>query len=559
MTSDPTRIVRGEPIAVPLDEQPRSIPDLVHRTVLRSGERRAVSWKGGEGWSSWTYAELWQQVTAVAVGLRRMGIGGGDRVVILSRSRPEWLVSDLACMGLGAVVCPIYPGDPPARMVAIAEGVNARLLVVEDAKLLARFRSAPSDASHGVPVVMFEDEAAGLTTVTTLAALRTAGPPSGEELARWDETWSAVTRDQVATIVHTIGVDGEPWGVVVAHGNLLHSYQAIRQAIPLSQDDRALSVLPMSHMFERGAGIVVALGIGASVAFAERQIERWAADMAEVRPTLMATIPLFFERIEQHINHVVASGPAYRRSLFQWATQLGHEHYRNRLAGRSDGPWLRARRWLALRTVLAPVRNSFGGRLTFLMSGGAALPESTGLFFESLGIPILEGYGLTETAPILTANRPGTNRYGTVGMPVAGTELRIEPGSGEILARGPQIMLGYLDRPAETARAIDAEGWLHTGDVGEFDEAGRLRITGRLKNLLVLATGKNVAPAPIERALETSPLIMRAVLVGDDRDQTGGAARAERGDPASDDRPDRRDGVRWRPPGPPRGPGPAPE
>ncbi len=145
-----------------------------------------------------------------------------------------------------------------------------------------------------------------------------------------------MTRDQVATIVHTIGVDGEPWGVVVAHGNLLHSYQAIRQAIPLSQDDRALSVLPMSHMFERGAGIVVALGIGASVAFAERQIERWAADMAEVRPTLMATIPLFFERIEQHINHVVASGPAYRRSLFQWAIQLGHEHYRNRLAGRSD-------------------------------------------------------------------------------------------------------------------------------------------------------------------------------------------------------------------------------
>ena len=405
-------------------------------------------------------------------------------------------------------------------MVAIAEGVNARLLVVEDAKLLARFRSAPTDANRGVPVVMFEDEADGLPTVTALAALRAAAPPSGEELARWDETWSAVTRDQVATIVHTIGVDGEPWGVVVAHGNLLHSYQAIRQAIPLSQDDRALSVLPMSHMFERGAGIVVALGIGASVAFAERQIERWAADMAEVRPTLMATIPLFFERIEQHINHVVASGPAYRRSLFQWAIQLGHEHYRNRLAGRSDGPWLRARRWLALRTVLAPVRNSFGGRLTFLMSGGAALPESTGLFFESIGIPILEGYGLTETAPILTANRPGTNRYGTVGMPVAGTELRIEPGSGEILARGPQIMLGYLDRPAETARAIDAEGWLHTGDVGEFDEAGRLRITGRLKNLLVLATGKNVAPAPIERALETSPLITRAVLVGDDRDQT---------------------------------------
>jgi len=518
--ADPARIVRGEPIAVPIEDQPRSIPDLVHRTVTRSGERRAVSWKSAAGWSSWTYAELWDEVSTVAVGLRRMGIGAGDRVVILSRSRPEWLVFDLALMGLGAVVCPLYPGDPPARMAAIAERVHVRLLVVEDAKLLARFRSAPVGADLDVPALMLEDEAAGLSGVTTLAGLRTAAPPSAEELKRWDDTWSALSRDHVATIVHTIAADGDPLGVVVAHGNLLHSYQAIRQAIPLSEDDQALSVLPMSHMFERGAGIVVALGIGASVAFAERQIERWAADMAEVRPTMMATIPLFFERIEQHINHVVAAGPAYRRSLFQWAIRLGHEHYRNHLAGRPDGPWLRVRRWLALHTVLAPIRNSFGGRLTFLMSGGAALPESTGLFFESLGIPILEGYGLTETAPILTANRPGTHRYGTVGPPVAGTELRIDPVSGEIQARGPQIMLGYLERPAETARAVDAEGWLHTGDMGEIDEAGRLRITGRLKNLLVLATGKNVAPAPIERALEASPFIARAVLVGDDRDQT---------------------------------------
>jgi long-chain acyl-CoA synthetase len=520
MKVDNGRIVRGEPIAVPIEDQPRSIPDLVHRTVTRSGARKAVSWKSADGWSSWTYAELWEQVSSVAVGLRRMGIGAGDQVVILSRSRPEWLTFDLALMGLGAVVCPVYPGDPPARMAVIAERVHARLLVVEDAKLLTRFRSAPASADLGIPALMVEDEAAGLSGVTTLAALGGAGPPSAEELGRWDETWSAVTRDQVATIVHTIAADGEPLGVVVAHENLLHSYHAIRQAIPLSEGDRALSVLPMSHMFERGAGIVVALGIGASVAFAERQIERWAADMAEVQPTMMATIPLFFERIEQHITHVVAGGPAYRRSLFGWAIGLGHDHYRNHLAGRADGPWLRARRWLAMRTVLAPIRNSFGGRLTFLMSGGAALPESTGLFFEALGIPILEGYGLTETAPILTANRPGAHRYGTVGTPVAGTELRIDPLSGEILARGPQIMLGYLERPAETARAVDAEGWLHTGDLGEFDEAGRLRITGRLKNLLVLATGKNVAPAPIERALEASPFIARAVLVGDDRDQT---------------------------------------
>jgi long-chain acyl-CoA synthetase len=277
----------------------------------------------------------------------------------------------------------------------------------------------------------------------------------------------------------------------------------------------------MSHMFERGGAMLAGLGAGAAIAFAERQIERWAADMGEVQPTLMASIPLFFERIEHRIRTGVATGPAYRRALFDWATGLGRQHYRNHLAGLTDGPWLRLRRWLAQRTVLAQVRGAFGGRLRFFISGGAALPEPTGVFFDSLGFPILEGYGLTETAPTLTVNRLATYRYGTVGPPLPGTELRIDPDSGEILARGPQVMLGYLDRPADTARVLDTEGWLRTGDIGEFDEARRLRITGRVKNLLVLATGKNVAPAPIERALVGSPYIAQAVLLGDDRDATG--------------------------------------
>jgi long-chain acyl-CoA synthetase len=217
----------------------------------------------------------------------------------------------------------------------------------------------------------------------------------------------------------------------------------------------------------------------------------------------------------------VGAGPAYRRALFDWATALGRQHYANQLAGRPDGPWLRLRRWVAERTVLVRARGAFGGRLRFFISGGAALPEGTGTFFESMGVTILEGYGLTETAPTLTVNRPGSYRYGTVGTPLPGTELRIDPASGEILGRGPQVMLGYLDRPKETARVLDAQGWLRTGDIGEFDEAHRLRITGRIKNLLVLATGKNVAPAPIEKALAESPYVAQAVLLGDDQEATG--------------------------------------
>lgn len=511
--------VAGEPLLAPAETRPRSVVELVHRSVQRVPDNQAVRWKAGAGWSSWTYAELWAQVAAVSMGLRQMGIGAGDRILILSRSRPEFLVADLACLALGAVTCPVYPGDPPARLATIARLVGARLAFVEDAKLLQRLRSTAEGAGLEAPVVLFEAGQAG-GTVTTLAGVADVNR-SPEALAGWERTWRTINPAQVATIVHTIGVDGDPLGVVVSHGSLLHSFAATVQVIPISAADVFLSVLPMSHMFERGGTILVGLGSGATIAFADRKMERWAADMTDVRPTIMPAIPLYFERIEHRIRIAVATGPRYRRALFGWATGLGLRHYANHLAGRSDGPWLSLRRWIADRTVLAGIRGAFGGRLRYFISGGAGLPERTGTFFESMGVTILEGYGLTETAPTLTVSRPGSYRYGTVGPPLPGTELRLDPVSGEILARGPQVTLGYLDRPRDTARVLDAQGWLRTGDVGEFDEAGRLRITGRVKNLLVLATGKNVAPAPIEEALRASPYIAQAVLLGDDRDATG--------------------------------------
>jgi long-chain acyl-CoA synthetase len=512
-------VVEGEPLEVAAAERPRSVVELMWRSVQRSPDKEAIRWKAGGGWPSWTYAELWAQITAVSIGLRRMGVGAGDRVVILSRSRPEWLVADLACMALGAVTCPLYPGDPPARMAEIVRRVRPRLVFAEDARLLQRLRSTPSSSEIDARTVLFDPDPAGGAAASLAALVRDADQSPGA-IADWESTWRKIDPAQVATVVHTMGVDGDPLGVVASHGNLLHSFHATVQAISITSSDVMLSVLPMSHMFERGGAMLAGLGSGATIAFAERQIERWAADMGEVQPTLMASIPLFFERIEHRIRAGVATGPAWRRALFDWATGLGREHYRNHLAGLTDGPWLRLRRRVAERTVLAQIRGAFGGNLRFFISGGAALPEPTGVFFESMGLPILEGYGLTETAPTLTVNRLATYRYGTVGPPLPGTELRIDPGTGEILARGPQVMLGYLDRPADTARVLDAEGWLRTGDIGEFDGAHRLRITGRVKDLLVLATGKNVAPAPIERALARSSYILRAVILGDDRDMT---------------------------------------
>lgn len=510
-------VVAGEAIAMPVDQRPRSLVDLVHRSVVRVPDKVALRWKHGGEWQSWTYADLWNAVTRTSLALRASGVGAGDRVVILSRSRPEWLVADLAILALGAVTCPIYPGDSSARMADIVRRVGARLAFVEDAKLLQRLTDGLGPDREAVRFVLFEDG----TAHTTLDDLSRDVDPSPDALAEWDASWQKVNPAQVATIVHTIGASGDALGVVLAHGSLIHSSLSVVQFVPNAETDTVLSVLPMSHMFERSVGILVPLMVGATVAFADRQMDRWVSDMAAVRPTTMAVIPLFLERLEQRIRSDVAGRSRYLRAAFGWALRLGERSYENHLAGRRDGPWLQLQRSVARRTVLARARRAFGGRLRMFLCGGAALPEATGRFFDALGIPVIEGYGLTESAPILTGNRPASYRYGTVGPPAPDTEVRIDPVNGEILGRGQQVMLGYLDRPEDTARVLDAEGWLRTGDVGEWDEAGRLRITGRIKNLLVLSTGKKVAPAPIERAVRESPYVAQAVLLGDDSDVVG--------------------------------------
>jgi len=246
-------------------------------------------------------------------------------------------------------------------------------------------------------------------------------------------------------------------------------------------------------MLERAAGIYVPLAISAAVAFAEPVMERWASNLAEVRPTIMVTIPLFFQRIHQRVLAEVAKQPAWKQCLFRWGTGLGARHYANHLAGHRDSPRLRLQLAIAGRVVFATIKARTGGRLRYFCSGGSPLPREVGELFYAMGMPIFEGYGLSETAPLLAINRPESFKFGTVGPPAAATEIRIDPVNGEILARGPQVMPGYLNAPEATAEAIDADGWFHTGDIGEFDEAGRLIITDRLKNLIVLDNGRRSA------------------------------------------------------------------
>ncbi|MDP9468382.1 MAG: AMP-binding protein [Chloroflexota bacterium] len=520
--------VAGEPLLSSAEQRPRNLLELVRRSARRWPTHEALRWRpataagqaAASGWTSWSYAELWEQVRSVSLALGGLGLKEGDRVVILSRSRPEWLVADLASLALGAVTCPIQPSEPPARIAAQLRHLAPRLLIVENEHLLHRLRRG-TESSFEVPMVGIEPLGGGEGADRTLFALAATADSAPDADERWESAAIAIEPSRLATIVHTMAEDGEPRGAMLTHGNVVHSALAATQAIPISPADVILSVLPLSHMFERGANVLACLTVGATVVFADRAMERWAADLREVRPTVMCCVPLFFDQLDRRIREQVAGRPAYARALFAWAARVGRRWEELRIAGREPPPGLRLQRLVARWAVMSRIRHGLGGRLRFFVSGGAPLRPETGRFLESVGIPVLEGYGLTETAPLLTVNRLGSHRYGTVGEPVAETEIRIAPDTDEVLARGPQVMRGYLDLPALSARMIDPDGWFHTGDRGALDGSGRLRITGRIKDLIVLATGKKVAPAAIEETLITSELIVQAVVVGEGREAVG--------------------------------------
>jgi long-chain acyl-CoA synthetase len=308
---------------------------------------------------------------------------------------------------------------------------------------------------------------------------------------------------------------------MLSHGNMVFNYEAVNQVVDFYPTDTFLSWLPLSHSYERVAGMVVPLARGCTIAYAEPLIERLPANMVEVRPTVMVAVPRLYERVYARVLSNVESASALKQRIFWWAAGLGRQKYANHLAGRQNSAWLRVQLEVADLLVFGQIRARTGGRVRYFVSGSAPLSREIGEFFYAMGMLVLEGYGLTETAPFVSINRPGDFVFGTVGRPAPGTEVQIDQQSGEILVRGPQVMQGYINEPEETAKAIDPEGWFHTGDIGEIDGIGRITITDRLKNIIVLANGKNVSPAPMEAALATSKFIDQSIILGDRQPYTG--------------------------------------
>jgi long-chain acyl-CoA synthetase len=533
----PTRMMETaiEPLTIPEELRADSLVALVHGSCERHPDKEALRWKlprkkrptGGPpeeeavAWTSTSYRQTWQWITQVAMGLKHLGIRDGDRICIMSRTRPAWLAADLGALSLGAVTCPIYPSVEPSQAAFIINNVGARLIFVENLQQAAKIDQVRAECPTLERVVVIDDGGrlpAGAIDFDDIFDLATVDPG---EIREWTATWQAFGRDKVATIVHTSGTTANPKGVILTHGNILHNFEAGIQAVDFNQNDLFLSFLPLSHMTERAAGQIVPLGRGCTIAYAEPAIERLAANMAEVRPTVMVAVPRLYERLYARVTATVEAGPALRQRIFGWALGLGRAKYANHLAERSDSAWLRLQLKVADRLVFHKIKARTGGRVRYFVSGGAPLSQEIGEFFYAMGMLILEGYGLTETAPLLSINRPGDFKFGTVGKPVAETQIRIDPTNGEILARGPQVMQGYLNQPEETANVIDADGWFHTGDIGELDPDGRIIITDRLKNIIVLGNGKNVAPAPMEMAMLTSRYIAQTVVLGDNQPYTG--------------------------------------
>jgi long-chain acyl-CoA synthetase len=461
--------------------------------------------------------DWFDRIRDVSLGLSSLGVTTGDRVVIMSESRPAWLLADMAILIQGGVVVPVYSTLTAAQAKYIIHDAGARIAFVSTAEQLEKIQRIRHELPALEAVIVFEAPEKASTSVLSLDAVAARG--HARLMGEWGvgrefrDKAREVRPEQLATIIYTSGTTGEPKGVMLSHRNLVSNLIAGHAIVPVNDTDTSLSFLPLSHSFERLVSYVY-LANGVTIVFAE-SMETVGKDLVAVRPTVMTGVPRVYEKFQARILERGAALPQPRRTLFHWGVKVARARARAGAPGKSVGGVLGLESAVADRLVFSKIRASVGGRLRCLVSGSAPLPLDVAEFFAGIGLPITEGYGLTETSPVVTANPMGAPRLGTVGPPIPGVEVRIAE-DGEVLVRGPNVMIGYYNKPEDTA-AVLKDGWFHTGDIGALDADGFLRITDRKKDLLVTSGGKKIAPQPIEATLKRSPLVAEAVLLGDRR------------------------------------------
>lgn len=494
-----------------------TIPEMFLNLVKKfsSDPRPLFMHKVNGQYAGISYVEAQRRVELFASGLASLGVKKGDRVAIISENRPEWAIADLAVVSLGAIDVPVYPTMTAKQTEYIFNDAGVVAVVVSNQYQLNKVMKVAVNVK-GLKHIILMNEKSG---VETGALAFNKVMEMGERFRETNPQYLAdalklVRPDNLLTFIYTSGTTGNPKGVMLSHGNLVSNIISSAKVIELHERYTILSFLPLSHSFERMAGYYTAMACGATIAYAE-SVETVRDNMLEVRPNVVMTVPRLFERIHSRIIKQVDAGPALQRAIFYWAVKTGHEFQKARRRS-ALSPVLKLKNAIADKLVFAKIRARTGGQMKFFVSGGAALPREFGEFFEAIGLTVIEGYGLTETSPVLTVNRLEAYKFGSVGQVIPGVTLKIAE-DGEILARGPNIMQGYWNNPDATAEVIDKEGWFHTGDIGVIDSDGYVYITDRKKHLFVSSGGKNIAPQPIENLFLSSKYIEQFVLIGDRR------------------------------------------
>ena len=463
-----------------------------------------------------TYQQFKEETDALAFGLAALSIKKNDKVAIISENRPEWVYSDMAILGLGAVDVPLYPSLTADSIEFILNNSEAKGIIVSNKFHLNKILKIRDNCKHLNFIILLNEkdiiqDVQGLYSLTDIKEMGEIFMHNHPHHLK--ESMKKVHENDLCTIIYTSGTTGEPKGVMLTHKNILSNVNSALIAFPIDSKDIFLSFLPLCHIFERMGGYYTAFSSGGQICYAE-SIEAVAQNLLEVKPTIITTVPRLFERIYSKIIKNVESQSPKKQKIFYWAIETG-KNYRKAKRKGFVSPLLKAKNKLADKLVFTKLREKTGDHLRFFVSGGSALPAEHGEFFDAIGIRILEGYGLTESSPVITANPYDEYKFGTVGKPFPGVQIKIAS-DGEILAKGPNIMQGYYRNKKETEASLK-DGWLHTGDIGAFDEEGFLRITDRKKHLFKTSAGKYIAPTPIENLFVSSKYIDQFVLIGDRR------------------------------------------
>lgn len=503
---------RGEPLTA---DEPTTLPGLFLSAALRYDRADALSYKRDGQWLHISSRQFVERSENIALGLCSLGLRKGDRAAILAANSPEWTLSDAGCQFAGVVDVPLYTTLAPASVRYILDDSGPKVLFIDNAAAYERVSEAIAGQPTVEKIVFFDPTAADAANAISLAELESLGAAlRAQEPELIGRLVNAIEPDDTATLIYTSGTTGEPKGVMLTHTNLISNVVDAAEKYSFEGRDRSLSVLPLSHVFER-TGMYVYLMYGMSVHYAE-SIDKVPDNLQEVRPTIFIGVPRIFEKVFEKARIKAARSNPIRERIFDWAISVAKEYASVIERGEEPTVSLTAKHNLADVLVYSKFRDFFGGELRFCITGGAALSDEIYLIFTGAGIKIMQGYGLTETSPVISSNNPQFKRLGSVGRPIRNVSVRIAE-DGEIEVSGPGVMSGYYNKPAETAEVFCGDGWFRTGDIGDIDDDGFLFITDRKKELFKTSGGKYISPSQIEQMLKASRFISQAVLIGNGR------------------------------------------